>query len=260
LSGHEAPTPDSERCQNGHDTSSSDSSISSQLDLSTMAHHGTDNDQSPRIPEQVAVMKLEQKFKQAMHRVAELTSEKEHLEHLIARLQDETDTVGEYITIYQYQRAQQKARLDEKERQLQSLSRDREELKSKVDQLQTLVKNFVTVDNGSVLEAGNLPPPDLGTICFLIPFFSPFNQFPISKNVALEAMEHSEVANELQPSHDHAMNGKKVHEAQPKENAAQKILTLLSEIGSNEMLNHESSMDQFHPWFWEPAQGKLMTV
>lgn len=42
-----------------------------------------------------------------------------------------------------------------------------------------------------------------------------------------------------------------------KSEAAGKIMTLLSEIGSNEML---TSLEQFEPWFWEPSQGKLMTV
>ena len=36
---------------------------------------------------------------------------------------------------------------------------------------------------------------------------------------------------------------------------AEKILSLLSEIGSNQMLH-----DNFHPWFWDSSQGKLMTV
>ena len=74
----------------------------------------------------MAMVKIEQKLRDAMQKIVDLTSEKEHLEHTVARLQDETDTVGEYITIYQYQRAQQKAQLLEKEKQLHSLARDRE--------------------------------------------------------------------------------------------------------------------------------------
>ena len=45
---------------------------------------------------------------------------------------------GEYITIYQYQRQQQKLNLAEKEQQLQALSRDRAELKTKLNELQAL--------------------------------------------------------------------------------------------------------------------------
>ena len=69
-------------------------------------------------------------------------------EHVIIQLQEETETVGEYITIYQYQRQQQRRRLEENERQLQIVSRDREDLKSKLSQLQSLVTSFVQ-DGGS---------------------------------------------------------------------------------------------------------------
>ena len=53
---------------------------------------------------------------------------------------------GEYITIYQYQRQQQKLNLAEKEQQLQALSRDRAELKTKLNELQALLKNFLVHD------------------------------------------------------------------------------------------------------------------
>ena len=89
------------------------------------------------------MVKIEQKLTEAMQKIVDLTSEKEHLEHTVARLQDETDTVGEYITIYQYQRTQQKAQLLEKEKQLHSLARDREELKQKLSQLQGLLTNYI---------------------------------------------------------------------------------------------------------------------
>ena len=89
------------------------------------------------------MVKIEVKLKEAMQKIVDLTGEKEHLEHTIDRLQDETDTVGEYITIYHYQRAQQKAQLQEKEKQLHSIARDREELKQKLAQLQGLLTNYL---------------------------------------------------------------------------------------------------------------------
>jgi hypothetical protein len=36
---------------------------------------------------------------------------------------------------------------------------------------------------------------------------------------------------------------------------AQKILALISEIGSNQMLKED-----FHPWFWGPNPARMMTV
>ena len=89
------------------------------------------------------MVKIEVKLKEAMQKIVDLTGEKEYLEHTIDRLQDETDTVGEYITIYHYQRAQQKAQLQEKEKQLHSIARDREELKQKLAQLQGLLTNYL---------------------------------------------------------------------------------------------------------------------
>ena len=111
---------------------------------------------SPILSKDVAMVKIEQKLRDAMQKIVDLTSEKEHLEHTVARLQDETDTVGEYITIYQYQRAQQKAQLLEKENQVHSLAKDREELKLKLAQLQGLLTNYIqdiqdTVENDSTL-------------------------------------------------------------------------------------------------------------
>lgn len=38
--------------------------------------------------------KLEQRFKETMERVAELTEEKQKLEHLVLQLQSETETIG----------------------------------------------------------------------------------------------------------------------------------------------------------------------
>lgn len=43
-------------------------------------------------------------------------------------------------------------------------------------------------------------------------------------------------------------------------NAADKILTLLSEIESNDMLTKTPQLEEFHPWFWETGHGQLMTV
>ena len=105
----------------------------------------------PPLSPEVALLKLQQKFKKAMQDNVELSTEKEQLEHLVIQLQEETETIGEYITIYQHQRRQQKLNLAEKEAQLQSLSRDREELKSKLSQLQLLVKHFIKAEKQTPL-------------------------------------------------------------------------------------------------------------
>ena len=48
----------------------------------------------PALSRDVAVVKLEQKFKDAMDQIANLSAENEHLEHLNIQLQEETETVG----------------------------------------------------------------------------------------------------------------------------------------------------------------------
>ena len=76
-----------------------------------------------------------------MERVAQLSTDKEQMEHLVTQLQDQI--VGDYINIYQHQRKQQRMRMEEKDLQLRQLGKDREELTSKLDQLQTLIKEVV---------------------------------------------------------------------------------------------------------------------
>ena len=58
--------------------------------------------------------------------------------------------LGEYITLYQYQRKQIKKRMEEKEAQLQIVSVEREELKEKVGQLQTLITRYMS--NNSAIQ------------------------------------------------------------------------------------------------------------
>ena len=48
----------------------------------------------PPLSAEVALLKLEQKFRRAMQDNVELSSEKEQLEHLVVQLQEETDTIG----------------------------------------------------------------------------------------------------------------------------------------------------------------------
>ena len=163
--------------ENGHDhrlssSSSSSSAMSSSLDSQEVSQdipiingQSVNPELSPSMSKELAMKKIEQKLKQAMQRIADLSSEKEQLEHIVIRLQDETDTVGEYITIYQYQRAQQKAQLHEKEQQLHSVAQDREELKQKLAQLQGLLTRYLGKAN--VEEPQENSTSDTGN-CFFI--------------------------------------------------------------------------------------------
>merc|ERR1712123_189613 len=89
----------------------------------------------------------------AMEQLAVLSSDKEQLEHLVERLQEETETIGDYVIMYQHQRKMQKMKIQEKEEQVQQLAKDRAELLTKLTQLQEMVKNMV--DDPSDVGAGN---------------------------------------------------------------------------------------------------------
>uniref|UniRef100_A0A182Q379 Golgin subfamily A conserved domain-containing protein n=1 Tax=Anopheles farauti TaxID=69004 RepID=A0A182Q379_9DIPT len=95
------------------------------------------------IPTMEAMEKLQQRFKRTMMEVAELTEEKQRLEHLVMQLQGETETIGEYITLYQQQRRMLKQKDMERDLQLQQLADDREMMKLKLKELNYLVHRLV---------------------------------------------------------------------------------------------------------------------
>merc|ERR1711936_943846 len=75
--------------------------------------------------------------------LATLSSDKEQLEHLVERLQEETETIGDYVIMYQHQRKMQKLKIQEKDEQVQQLAKDRSELLDKLSKLQQLVTKLV---------------------------------------------------------------------------------------------------------------------
>uniref|UniRef100_A0AAG5DNK5 Golgin subfamily A conserved domain-containing protein n=1 Tax=Anopheles atroparvus TaxID=41427 RepID=A0AAG5DNK5_ANOAO len=100
------------------------------------------------IPTIEAMEKLQQRFKRTMLEVAELTEEKQRLEHLVLQLQGETETIGEYITLYQQQRRILKQKDMERDLQLQQLADDREMMKLKLKELNYLVHRLVLEQGG----------------------------------------------------------------------------------------------------------------
>lgn len=90
-----------------------------------------------------ALEKLQGRFRRTMLEVAELTEEKLRLEHVVMQLQFETETIGEYITLYQNQRRQLKQKEHERDIQLRNLAHDREMMNKKLVQLNGLIEKFV---------------------------------------------------------------------------------------------------------------------
>lgn len=91
-----------------------------------------------------AMDKLQERFKRTMNEIADLTEEKHRLEHLVTQLQSETETVGEYIALYQTQRRLLKQREIEKDIQLHRIAADRKDMKDKLHQLNELVELLLT--------------------------------------------------------------------------------------------------------------------
>lgn len=91
-----------------------------------------------------AMDKLQARFKRTMNEIADLTEEKSRLEHLVTQLQSETETIGEYIALYQTQRRLLKQREIEKDVQLNCITADRAAMRDKLQQLNELVELLLT--------------------------------------------------------------------------------------------------------------------
>ncbi|KAH8395367.1 hypothetical protein KR222_003018 [Zaprionus bogoriensis] len=108
-------------------------------------HSFTDNSSNsitPSLPTANAVEKLQSRFKTLISQVADLTEEKHSLEHLVLQLQSETETIGEYIALYQTQRRILKQREYEKATQMRLLKAEREQLHEKINALNELVSSL----------------------------------------------------------------------------------------------------------------------
>ncbi|XP_064891943.1 golgin subfamily A member 2 isoform X12 [Columba livia] len=94
-----------------------------------------------------AMEKLQSRFTELMREKADLKERLEELEHRCIQLSGETDTIGEYIALYQSQRAILKQRHQEKEEYISRLAQDKEEMKVKLLELQDLVMRLVRERN-----------------------------------------------------------------------------------------------------------------
>lgn len=91
--------------------------------------------------------KLQHRFTSLMQEKADLKERVEELEHRCIQLSGETDTIGEYIALYQSQRAIMKQKHQEKEQYISMLAQDKEEMRAKLAELQDLVMRLVAERN-----------------------------------------------------------------------------------------------------------------
>ncbi|XP_063792687.1 golgin subfamily A member 2 isoform X3 [Pseudophryne corroboree] len=127
----------------------------SELRLQQMSspHHHSAEISVDSVPREVyealqsAMEKLQFRFTDLMQERVELKERVEELEHRCIQLSGETDTIGEYIALYQSQRAILKQRHTEKEEYISRLAQDKEEMKAKLLELQVLVMRLVSERN-----------------------------------------------------------------------------------------------------------------
>lgn len=174
-----------------------------------------------------AMEKLEDRFTKMIVEVAELTDEKQRLEHLVTQLQSETETIGEYVTLYQCQRAMLKQKTIEKDEQLARLSRDREEMKTKLDELNSLIQKLV------VEKGGDIPEEILN-----------------NKLTSYYCDVHKNVDEKVD------MNG--ANNRNNNIETAGQIIALLTEIKTSSLVQPNDNIQNFHPC--PCCSGKLITI
>ncbi|CAH2243156.1 golgin subfamily A member 2 [Pararge aegeria] len=96
------------------------------------------------IPKQDAMSKLQERFLNIMDQVANLSDEKHRLEHIILQLQTETDTICEYVALYQQQRSLLKKREEERSNQLKIYQTECNKLKRHLEELRGLLLKFAS--------------------------------------------------------------------------------------------------------------------
>lgn len=105
-----------------------------------------------------AMSKLQDRFTKLMQEVAELSDEKQKLEHIVLQLQGETETICEYIALYQKQRGVLKLREIERNNQIDVLAKEREQIKAQLESLRGLITDFVP-NNASLVNGNHSDSP-----------------------------------------------------------------------------------------------------
>jgi len=234
-----------------------------------------------------AMKQLEEKFSKAMREKADILDKNEQLEHLIGQLQGETDTIGEYVTLYQQQRHILKQRQLEKDDYISHLARDREEMQDKLAQLQALVMQLLgerqmlhSYNEGSNVSepvANHSPQPpkqkthrDKSQKLEDWPDYSTDEDSETSEVEAIvggsdrDAKEHINTADtsmlDTSPSHPNASpEGSSKHVIPPEDQTAHKIMHLLTEIGNSNLVERTSFAD-VNFLHCSHCMGRLQTV
>lgn len=90
---------------------------------------------------------IQNKYTKVMKDKADLSDKADELEHTVLQLQGESETIGEYISLYHHQRALLQQREIQKNDYIAHLAKDREEMSSKLGELQTLMMQLLGEKN-----------------------------------------------------------------------------------------------------------------
>ncbi|GBP64106.1 Golgin subfamily A member 2, partial [Eumeta japonica] len=86
-----------------------------------------------------AMLKLQERFLNKMKEVADLSDEKQKLEHIVMQLQNETDTICEYVALYQQQRGILRRREEERNAQIKFFESERERMRTQLEGLANII-------------------------------------------------------------------------------------------------------------------------
>ncbi|KAK8769761.1 hypothetical protein V5799_013774 [Amblyomma americanum] len=182
-----------------------------------------------------AMQQLEDRFKATMEQIANLSDQKQRLEHLVTQLQGETDTIADYIALYQVQRGIMRKRAAEKDDYISQLAKDREDLKAKLAELQCLIVRLLEERQQ---QSGQSALPLPGKVLTVSSFTDALQNGPSAGDTGSAPCTDS--ADEVQDA------------------TAQKIMHLLTEIESSSAVDGSPVPDTFHPC--PVCSGRLLTI
>ncbi|XP_070614876.1 golgin subfamily A member 2 isoform X2 [Erythrolamprus reginae] len=215
-----------------------------------------------------AMEKLQLRFTDLMREKAELKERMEELEHHCIQLSGETDTIGEYIALYQSQRAILKQRHREKEDYINRLAQDKEDMKMKLLELQELVMRLVGERNDwytkyVMATRGLKPQPghEREDGAQVNGDESSASMVADLREVSLtDGPEQDTIASQSHPSHNSSPQGP---QPAPQDPTAQQILRLLREIQNPQNRTGHLSETPCIPFFYrvdENDEVKLLVV
>lgn len=179
------------------------------------------------LPTEEAMYRLQERFTKTMSEIADLTDEKQRLEHLVIQLQGETETIGEYIALYQSQRKLLKQKEIEKDIQVQKITADREDMKDKLLKLNSLVELMLKQRSGDAVTENGVKSPENGV--------------------------------EPQPNPVYKDSSKRIQQNSNSQETAEEILNLLTEIKTSNMNTNFLTVSD-HVQTCSCCSGQLITV